>query len=397
MTATQKQVASYLAKRVQKMMPSATLAITAKAKEMRAQGINVISFAAGEPDFDTPQYIKDAAIEALNQGQTKYTPASGTIELRKAICDKFKRDNGLTYTPDEIVVSCGAKHSIYNILQVLIEEGDDVLIPSPYWVSYPEMVTLAGGNPVIIPTTEATELKVNVALLNKHVTEKTKVLILNSPSNPTGAAYSRAELLEISEFVKSRKLFVISDEIYETILYDGRKHTAFAALDEETKNLTITVNGHSKAYSMTGWRMGYTASCKEISQAMSGLQSHSTSNPTSFAQAGAVKALEQGAEDTRRFQKIFEGRRDLIYKQVAQIDKLVPFKPQGAFYLFINIAATGLDSATFCQDLLEKHHVAAVPGIAFGSDQHIRISFATSEENIEEGVRRLSEFVASLG
>lgn len=395
---TMKQAAPInLAKRVSQLTPSATLAIEAKAKKLKAEGLDVISFGAGEPDFDTPAYIKDAAHEALNKGLTKYTPAQGTVELRKAIAEKLKRDNGLEYSPDQIVVSCGAKHSIYNVIQVLIEEGDEVLIPSPYWLSYPEMVSLSGGKSVFIPTTEETDFKVTPAMLKKFITPQSKLLILNSPSNPTGAFYTEDELRALSSFIKEHQLLVVSDEIYEKLLYDGRKHFSLAAVDEETKRLTVTVNGHSKTYAMTGWRIGYLACEKEIAQAISSLQSHSTSNPTSFAQAGAETALRlENKNEIEKVRVLFEKRRDLIFAEMSKSPKLVPFKPQGAFYLFCNTQKTGLGSLAFCDKLLEQKKVAAVPGIAFGSDHHIRLSFATSDDNIKKGVARILEFVNSL-
>lgn len=386
-----------LAKRVSQLTPSATLAIEAKAKKLKAEGLDVISFGAGEPDFDTPAYIKDAAHEALNKGLTKYTPAQGTVDLRKAIAEKLKRDNGLEYSPEQIVVSCGAKHSIYNVIQVLIEEGDEVLIPSPYWLSYPEMVSLSGGKSVFIPTTEETDFKVTPAMLKKFITPQSKLLILNSPSNPTGAFYTEDELRALGAFIKEHQLLVVSDEIYEKLLYDGRKHFSLAAVDEETKRLTVTVNGHSKTYAMTGWRIGYLACEKEIAQAISSLQSHSTSNPTSFAQAGAETALRlENKNEIEKVRVLFEKRRDLIFTEMSKSPKLVPFKPQGAFYLFCNIQKTGLGSLAFCDKLLEQKKVAAVPGIAFGSDHHIRLSFATSDDNIKKGVARILEFVNSL-
>ena len=395
---TMKQAVPFnLAKRVSQLTPSATLAIEAKAKKLKAEGLDVISFGAGEPDFDTPAYIKDAAHEALKKGVTKYTPAQGTVELRKAIAEKLKRDNGLEYSPEQIVVSCGAKHSIYNVIQVLIEEGDEVVIPSPFWLSYPEMVSLSGGKSVFVPTTEETDFKVTPAMLKKFITPQSKLLILNSPSNPTGAFYTEDELRALSSFIKEHQLLVVSDEIYEKLLYDGRKHFSLAATDEETKRLTVTVNGHSKTYAMTGWRIGYLACEKEIAQAISSLQSHSTSNPTSFAQSGAEAALR--LEDKNEIEKVrvlFEKRRDLIFAEMSKSPKLAPFKPQGAFYLFCNIQKTGLGSLAFCDKLLEQKKVAAVPGIAFGSDHHIRLSFATSEDNIKKGVARILEFVNSL-
>ncbi len=388
---------SHLARRVAHLTPSATLAIESKAKRLKSEGRDVISFGAGEPDFDTPAYIKDAAIEALRKGFTKYTPVQGTLELRKAIAEKLKRDNQLDYSPEEIVVSCGAKHSIYNLIQVLVEEGDEVLTPAPYWLSYPEMVSLSGGKSVFIPTSEKTEFKITLPLLKKALTSHSKVLILNSPSNPTGAVYTEKELRELSQVVKERGLLVISDEIYEKLIFDGRKHFSIASVDEETKRLTATVNGHSKTYAMTGWRIGYLAAEKSIAQAVSSLQSHSTSNPTSFAQVGAEAALwMEDRTDVERVRVLFQTRRDLIFNETSRIKRLSPFKPQGAFYLFIDIDKTGLRSVPFCEKLLEEKQVACVPGLAFGSDRHIRLSFATSEENIMKGIARIREFVDSL-
>ncbi|HNV86807.1 MAG TPA: pyridoxal phosphate-dependent aminotransferase [Candidatus Omnitrophota bacterium] len=387
---------SCLANRMRHLTPSLTLAVDAKAKKLKAEGIPVISFGAGEPDFDTPPLIKEAAIQAIHQGVTKYTPAQGTLELRKAIAEKLSRENGISYVPDEVVVSCGAKHSIYNVLQVLIEAGDEVLIPSPFWLSYPEMVTLAGGKSVLVPTEERSEFKVTPESLANYVTKKTKVFILNSPSNPTGTVYSPDEIRKLAVFAKERGLIVISDEIYEKLIYDGVQHLSIASLDEEIKGLTITVNGHSKTYAMTGWRIGYIAGPKEIAQAVSSLQSHSTSNPTSFAQSGALAAFKIGDGDIEKVRLSFEKRRDLLAGELSKIKALGFFKPKGAFYLFCNIEKTGLGSVAFCEKLLETKQVACVPGVAFGSDKHIRLSFAISEKNIIEGIRRIGEFVQSL-
>lgn len=385
-----------LARRVRGITPSLTLAITAKAKKMKAEGLPVISFGAGEPDFDTPQFIKDAAVQALAKGQTKYTPESGTDELRQAIADKLKKDNNLAYEKEQIIVSCGAKHSIYNVIQALIDSGDEVLIPAPYWLSYPEMVVLAGGKPVIIPTREEDGFRITPEDLAKHYTPKTKLLIMNSPSNPTGAIYSRADLLALARFVKEKGLFVISDEIYEKLVYDGFKQISFAALDEEIKDLTITVNGHSKAYAMTGWRIGYAACRKDLAKAISSMQGHSTSHPTSFSQAGALAALTGPQDEIEKMRQVFEKRRDLMIAEIQKSSKIKAFKPGGAFYLFCNISRTGLSSLEFCEKILEKKHVACVPGAAFGADAYIRLSFATSEANIIEGVKRIREFADSL-
>lgn len=383
-----------LSKRIIRVTPSLTLSITAKAKALKAQGVDVLSLSAGEPDFDTPDFIKEAAMEALRKGMTKYTPAEGILELRKAIAEKLKRDQGLTYSPDQIVVSSGAKHSIFNLFQVLLNEGDEVLIPSPYWLSYPEIVTLSGGRNVFIETTEATEFKVTPAQLEKGVTPKTKVLILNSPSNPTGAVYRREELEGlIPLLLKHPNLWILSDEIYEKLIFNGAPHTSIASLDPEVAKRTLLVNGHSKAYAMTGWRLGYAAGPKEVAEAVSSLQSHSTSNPTSFAQAGAVAALERGESEAKRMRQIFEKRRNLFLAELKKISKIKVFPPQGAFYVFVDIQGTGLDSMRFTERLLEEARVAVVPGRVFGSDRHVRLSFACSEKDLLEASRRIGDWI----
>jgi len=387
-----------LAKRVSSLEPSATLAIAAKAKELKAQGIDIISLSAGEPDFDTPGFIKDAAVSALQQGNTKYTPAVGSVELRKAIAAKLSRDQKLEIPFDQIIVSCGAKHSLFNVLFALIDEGDEVVIPAPYWLSYPAMVELLGGVSAFIPTDETTEFKITPQLLEKAVTRKTKVLILNSPSNPTGSVYSKNEWMALIHVLKKYpQIVILSDEIYEKLIFDGLEHISIASLDPEIAARTVIVNGHSKAYSMTGWRLGY-AACptKVLSKAISSMQSHSTSNPTSFAQPGGVAALEQGEEEARKMRDIYQKRRDLIFDLVSRIPKVKAFRTQGAFYLFTNIKDTGLDSMTVTKRLLEEAHVAVVPGKPFGSDDHIRLSFATSEKNIEEACKRLSAWFGKL-
>lgn len=388
-------IKSPLSKRAISIAPSLTLAITSKAKQMKADGIDVISFGAGEPDFDTPEFIKQAAVKALNSGATKYTPAIGTLELRNAITKKLERENGLQYTADQIVVSCGAKHSIHNVIQALVDAEDEVLIPAPYWLSYPEMVTLAGGKSVIIPTTDEESFKITADKLKQYITPKSKVLILNSPSNPTGAVYSKEELQAIGEVVKKHGIFTISDEIYETLLYDGREHYSFAKIDDEIKDLTITVNGHSKRFAMTGWRIGYVACRKDIAKAISGMQSHTTSNPTSFAQAGALAALTESDESGKKMFESFSRRRDLIVKEIDSIEKMTYFKPQGAFYIFCNISQTGLTSLDFCDQILTEQKVACVPGVAFGSDNHIRLSFAIADDKIVEGIKRIRQFIES--
>ena len=378
-------------------MPSLTLSINAKAKALQAKGVDVISLSAGEPDFDTPDFIKEAAIEALRKGATKYTAAEGTLELRKAIAAKFKRDQALTYTPDQIVVSCGAKHSIYNLFQVLLGEGDEVLIPSPYWLSYPEMATLAGAESVFVETKESNEFKLTPAVLEKAITPRSKILVLNSPSNPTGAVYRKKELEAlIPVLLKHPKVWVLSDEIYDKLIFGGEPHVSIASLHPEIAKRALLVNGASKAYAMTGWRLGYAACPKEIAEAAGSLQSHSTSNPTSFAQAGAVVALEKGEADAKRMCKVYEERRDLFVAELGKIPSLKAFKPQGAFYVFVNIEDTGLDSMRFAERALEEARVALVPGIVFGSDRHVRLSFACSEKDLLESSRRLRQFVETL-
>ena len=385
-----------LAKRIQKVTPSLTLAIEAKAKRLKQEGIDIISFSAGEPDFDTPAFVKQAAIDALNKGFTKYTPASGTVELRKAISEKLARENGLTYSPDQIVVSCGAKHSLYNVLQVLVEEGDEVIIPAPYWLSYPEMVTLAGGKSVILQTRFKDGYHPSPQALEKLITKKTKVLILNSPSNPTGAVLPRELLEAIVRIAKKYSFFILSDEIYEKLIFDGGKHYSIGSLDSEILSRTITVGGASKAYAMTGWRLGFSAAPKPIAEACGSLQSHSTSNPTSFAQVAYLEALRKGEAEVEKMRAVFEKRRDFIFNLVKGIPQLKPFKPSGAFYLFVDISGTKLTSLQFSERLLDEAKVAVVPGIAFGDDHAIRISFATSDQLIESGISRIREWLKKI-
>lgn len=386
-----------LSRRVSLLEPSETLAIAAKAKELQSKGIDVVSLSAGEPDFDTPDFIKQAAADALMKGVTKYTPAVGTVELREAIARKFKRDQNLTYPIDQIIVSSGAKHSLFNVFFSLLNEGDEVLIPGPYWLSYTAMVTLAGGTSKVLATHEDTQFKLTPDILRRSLSPRTKVLVLNSPSNPTGAVYTRQELEALAEVLLDYpKVQIVSDEIYEKLIFDGAKHISIATLSSELAQRTVIVNGHSKAYAMTGWRLGYAACAnKELAKAISSLQSHSTSNPTSFAQAGGVAALDQGDPEAERMCKVYQKRRDLLYGLISQIKPLKPFKPQGAFYLFVNIAETGFASADLIQKLLEEAHVATIPGKPFGSDSHIRMSFATSEAKLEEAARRLSRWFSA--
>ncbi len=384
-----------LSRRVLSVQPSVTLAIAAKAAEMKARGLKVVSLSAGEPDFDTPEPIKQAAIEALQKGFTKYTPASGTLELRTAVSKKLKRDQGLDIPPTQIIVSVGAKHAIFNVLFALLNEGDEVLIPAPYWLSYPEMVTVLGGKSVFLETSEASGFKVTPQDLRAALSPRSKVLILNSPSNPTGAVYTRQELEGLASVVKEHPgLLVLSDEIYEKLIFDGRKHDSIASLDCEMAARTVVVNGMSKAYSMTGWRLGY-AACpsKDLAQAVGSIQSHSTSNATSFAQAGGTVALETGEAEAQKMCRVFEKRRDSFFARLSGIPKIKPFKPGGAFYLFVNTRQTGIDSLKLSERLLEEALVAVVPGKPFGSDDHIRLSFATSDAVLDEAADRIENWI----
>ena len=394
-----------LSRRAQLIGPSPTLGITAKAKAMQAKGINIINFGAGEPDFDTPEHIKEEAKRALDKGFTKYTPTSGIPELKQAICKKLKEDNGLEYEPSQIIVSCGAKHCIYNALQVLCEEGDEVILPSPYWVSYPEQIKLTGATPVIIPTTEEDGFKLSLQVLSKHVTNKTKLLILNSPSNPTGAAYSKEELEKIADICAEKGIWVISDEIYEKIIYDGIQHVSIASLNPRMKDLTIVVNGVSKAYSMTGWRIGYAAGDKKVISATSNLQDHMTSNPTSFAQRAAVIALNRTQEPVKEMVAEFKKRRDYIVERLRRIPGISLLIPQGAFYAFPNVS--GILGKVFKGQVIENSivlaelslveaKVALVPGAPFGADNYLRLSYATSMDDIVEGLNRIEEMIGKI-
>jgi len=395
-----------LAERVKKIKPSPTLAVSAKAKKLKADGIDIISFGAGEPDFDTPQNIKDTAIKALDEGFTKYTPADGIEELKDAIINKLREQNGLTYERNQIIVSCGAKHTIYNIAQAILNEGDEVLIPSPYWVSYPDITLLADGLPVIVKTHEKHGFKVQPEDLKKAITPKSKALVINSPSNPTGAVYSAQELKKIADIVVENNLIVISDEIYEKLIYDEFPFTSIASLGEEIKNLTIVVNGVSKAYSMTGWRIGYGAGNTEIISAMSKIQSQSTSNPTSIAQKASVEALGGSQDAVEMMVKEFDKRRKYIVERLNSVGGISCLKPSGAFYVFPRVSALyqrevkgkKLQNSTGIADfLLDTARVAVVPGLAFGDDNYIRLSYATSFENIKEGLDRIEEATRQLG
>jgi aspartate aminotransferase len=378
------------------LSPSLTLTIDSKAKAMKAAGEDVVGFGAGEPDFDTPQHIKDACAKALADGFTKYTPASGIPELREAIADKFKRENGLTYKPSQVIVSCGGKHSCYNVIIATCEPGDEVIIPSPYWLSYPEMVKLAGATPVILPTTDQTEFKVTPAQLRAAITPNTRLFILNSPSNPTGSVYSPEEIRALGDVCVEHDILIMSDEIYEHLIYDDAVVRSVAGFSPAHYEHTIIVHGFAKAWSMTGWRLGFLAAPEPIAKAIDAVQSHSTSNPTSFAQKGGVAALTGSQEHLPRWLAEFSKRRTYAFQKLNRIPGISCVNAKGAFYLFPNISQTGLTSSEFCARLLEQEKVAAVPGIAFGADDYLRISYATSLANIEKGLDRLDKFVRGL-
>jgi len=389
-----------LSHRVNSTKPSPTLTIDAKANALKASGVDIVNFGVGEPDFDTPANIKEAAIKAIKDGFTKYTPVGGFDELKTAIVEKFKRDNSLEYEKDEILVSCGAKHSLYNIAQALFNQGDDVLIPAPYWVSYPDQVILNDASPVIVNTDEENYFRLTPELLKKNITKKTKALILNSPSNPTGLAYNRESLEAIADITLRYDFYIISDEIYEKLIYDGFKHISIASLSPELKKRTIVVNGLSKSYAMTGWRIGYCAGPKEIIKAMTSIQSQSTSNPTSIAQKAAVEALRGPQDFIPKIVEEFDRRRRYMVERFNKIPDVSCLTPVGAFYTFPNVSSfygknfkgkTISSSSDLTSYLLEEAKVAVVPGSAFGSDNHIRLSYATSMENIKKGLDRIEE------
>ena len=383
-----------LTKRVNSLNESMTIAISTLAAELKAQGKDVLAFSAGEPDFNTPDVIKKAGIKAIEEGYTKYTAVPGNPELLEAISTKLKRDNNLDYKPSQIIVSNGAKQSLFNLFQVMIEEGDEVIIPAPYWVTYPELVTYSGGKNVFIQTDDTTNFKITPQQLKDAITDKTKLLILTTPSNPTGALYSKEELEALGEVLEGTSIKVASDEMYEKLVYDG-SFTAVASISEDMFQRTITINGLSKSVAMTGWRMGYLASSDDsLIKAMKKLQSQSTSNICSITQKASIPALDGSAdEDVEMMRKVFKARRDMAVELINQSDKISVVKPDGAFYLFINIKKVTNDSMDFATKLLENKGVAVVPGIGFGSDGYIRFSFATDEESIKEGIKRLKEFV----
>jgi len=387
-----------LSTRAKSVSPSLTLAITAKAKKMKQEGIDVVSFGSGEPDFDTPDNIKAAAIKSIQQGFTKYTAESGTDELKKAICEKFRKDNNLIYSPSQIVVSCGAKHSLYNIIQAVCEKGDEVIIPSPYWLSYPEMAILAEARPVFIETDDSSGFRMSLSALEKAITKKTKIVVINSPSNPTGSIYSKEELMKIGRLVSEKGILIISDEIYEKIIFDGNPHVSIASLGQDIFKNTVVVNGVSKSFAMTGWRIGYLASPdNELVAAIKSIQSHSTSNPTSISQMAALEALTSSGTIVGEMKDQFEKRRDYIVERINKIKGLSCLKPEGAFYVFCRINKKGLTSMEVTDRLLDEANVAVVPGKVFGSDSHIRLSFATSMENIKKGIDRIEEWFNKNG
>ncbi|MCA2940380.1 MAG: pyridoxal phosphate-dependent aminotransferase [Microcystis sp. M113S1] len=385
-----------LASRVNQVTPSLTLAIDSLAKEMKKNGEDVCSFSAGEPDFDTPTHIKAAAKKALDEGKTRYGPAAGEAGLRKAIAEKLLQDNQLAYNADNVIVTNGGKQSLYNLIMALIEAGDEVIIPAPYWLSYPEMVTLAGGTSVIVNTSLENQYKITPEQLEAAITPKTKLFVLNSPSNPTGIVYTPEEIAALAKIVVEKDILVVSDEIYEKILYDGAIHRSIASFGPEIFQRSIISNGFAKAFSMTGWRVGYIAGPVEIVKAMTKIQSHSTSNVCTFAQYGAIAALASSQDCIEEMVKAFSERRQYILERVRAIPGLDCPTPNGAFYVFIDISQTGLKSRDFCQKLLETQKVAAIPGIAFGADDCIRLSYATDLKTIEKGLDRLAQFISTL-
>ncbi|GIV15702.1 MAG: aminotransferase [Armatimonadota bacterium] len=396
----------FISQRAQRTSPSPTLAITAKARKMREEGIDVLSFGAGEPDFDTPEFVKDAAIAALREGFTKYTPTAGIEPLRKAICEKLWRDNGLKYEPNQIIVTCGGKHALYNTFQVICDPGDEVIIPAPYWVSYPEMVKLADGVPVFVYADESTGFVPTIDAIREKITARTRAIVVNSPCNPTGAVFPRQTLKEIAALALKHDLYIISDEIYEKMVYDGHEHFSIASLGEEVKKRTIVVNGMSKAYSMTGWRIGYAAAERDLVAAMTRIQDQSTSNPTSIAQRAALAALQAPDDTVKQMVAAFAERRRVIVDGLNSIPGFRCAEPGGAFYAFPNVSALYgkrwgdrviNNSDAFAEYLLEVARVAVVPGSGFGADGNVRLSYACSLDTIRNGLARIADAVQALG
>lgn len=389
-------------RKAENITPSVTLAITTKAKELSSAGVDVVSFGVGEPDFNTPKHIIDAAIKAMEEGKTKYTATPGIPELRKAICEKFKKDNGLTYTPDQIVVSTGAKQCLANAFLAVLNPGDEVLIAAPYWVSYPELVKLADGVPVVVNTTEETMYKFSLESLESAVTDKTRAIVLNSPNNPTGTIYEKEELEMIAEFAKKHDLIIVADEIYEKLIYDGKEHISIASLSEDAYKRTIVINGLSKAFAMTGWRIGYLAADKKIAKLMSSIQSHMTSGTNSITQYASVAALEGDMTEMQNMVKEFEKRRNYMLERIEKMEDITCINPSGAFYVMLNISkylgktVSGVkvsNSVEFADKLLDEDKVAVVPGAGFGLDSYVRLSYATSMEEIKKGLDRIENFL----
>jgi len=385
-----------IASRLTDLTPSLTLAIDSKAKALRAEGVDVCGFGAGEPDMDTPEHIKAAAITALQNGFTKYTPSSGIPELRQAIADKFARDNKLEYKPSQIIVSTGAKQSCFNAIAAVVNPGDEVIIPAPFWLSYPEIVRLAGGTPVIIPTKQENDWKLTAEDFENAMTPRTKMVIINTPGNPTGSIYTKEELRALSEVAAEEDIYILSDEIYEKLTYDGAEHVSIGSLTPEAYDLTITVNGFSKAYAMTGWRVGYLAAPENVAKAIDSMQSHMTSNVCSFAQYGALAAITGDQQCVNDMRDEFDVRRQYMFDRLLKIHGITAVKPLGAFYVLANISALGLKSQNFSDRLLSKANVALVPGAAFGDDRTVRLSYATSLDIIKTGLDRIEEFCKSL-
>jgi len=392
-----------VSKRAQAVPPSATLAVTARAKELKAQGINVIGFGAGEPDFDTPEYIKEAAIAALKAGKTKYTPASGTVELKKAIAEKLLRENGLEYKPEQIVVNIGAKHSVYNAMQAVLDPGDIVILPSPYWLTYPEAIKLAGAKVKVVKTSRKNSYKITPEQLKKAIGQKTRMFVLNSPNNPGGFTYTPEELAQLAKVLEGTDVIAMSDEIYERLIYGGTKFVSFATLSRDAYERTLTINGFSKTYSMTGWRLGYTAGPIDVIKAMGRLQDHSTTNPVTFAQDAAIVALKDPNNEVEKMRVEFEKRAQYMVERLNAIKGVKCTQPTGAFYCFPDVSKHygrtkgGIElkgSMDFAKALLEQANVAVVPGLPFGCDKNVRLSFATSMQNITEGLNRLENWLA---
>ena len=394
-----------LSEKAGNMSPSITLAITAKANELKSQGVDVVSFGAGELDFNTPDNIIQAAIKAMHDGKTKYTPAGGILELKQTICEKFKKDNNLDYKPSQITISTGGKQCLANAFMAILNPGDEVLIPVPYWVSYPELVKLADGTPVFVETSKENNYKYTVTDLKKVTSDKTKAIIINSPNNPTGTIYTAQELAEIADFAKENDLIIISDEIYEKLIYDGEKHISIASINDDAYERTVVINGLSKTYAMTGWRLGYVAASEQITKLMTSIQSHMTSNVNSITQYAAIEALNGPVESLNSMVKEFENRRNFMISKLEKLNQISIIKPSGAFYIMVNISEylnttfkdkTINNSVEFAKVLLEEEKVAVIPGAGFGLDEYIRLSYATSMDVIETGIDRISVFLSKI-